>query len=92
VALARAVATGEPAGTGLYPVPQANVTELAAVGTRLAFRHQGVAAAIMGHLVNRALSSDIRLVWLTAEHDEEEHAAQLAGFRRTGDEMIHISL
>jgi GNAT superfamily N-acetyltransferase len=91
VAIARDTTTAEAIGSGLYPVPVDAVTELAAVGTLPSHCHRGVATAVMSHLADRALRRGANLVWLTAEHDAENHAAQEAGFRDTGETMVHIS-
>ena len=91
VAVARDAATGSPVGTGLYPIPADGVTEIAAVGTLPEYRNRGVASAIISHLAVRAVHRGVDVVWLTAEHDAEQHAAEAAGFRDTGETMVHIS-
>ncbi|HEV2368527.1 MAG TPA: GNAT family N-acetyltransferase, partial [Acidimicrobiales bacterium] len=91
VAVARDRETGEAVGSGLYQVPVEGVTELAAVGTLPTQRQGGVATAVISHLVGRALRQEVHLVWLTAEHDAERHPAEQAGFRDTGEVMVHIS-
>ena len=91
VAVARSLVTGKAVGSGLCAVPREGVTELAAVGVLSTYRHRGIAAAIIGHLATTAFANRVRLIWLTAEHNEELRAAERAGFRLTGDRMIHIS-
>jgi len=91
VVLARS-ADGRPVGSGLYPVPQEGVTEIAAVGVLPAYRDRGVATAVITALARSALAAGVELVWLTAENDPEARAARTAGFRLEGDEMLHISL
>lgn len=91
VAIARDATTNEAVGSGLYPVPVEHVTELAAVGTLPSYRQRGVATAVIGHLADRALRRNVRLVWLTAEHDAEHQAAEEAGFHEAGETMVHIS-
>jgi len=91
VAIARDTVTGDALGSGLFPIPAAGVTEVAAVGTRPGQRHRGVATAVTGYLADRALRGGAHLVWLTTEHEDERRAALTAGFRDTGEAMVHIS-
>jgi GNAT superfamily N-acetyltransferase len=92
VAIARVLETGAPVASGLYPIPQSAVTEVAAVGVIPAYRGHGLAAAVILHLATRAIDHGVDLVWLTAEHDLEATAAATAGFSNSDSEMIHISL
>jgi GNAT superfamily N-acetyltransferase len=91
VVLVRHLASGAPAASGLFPVPCAGVTELAAVGTAPAFRRQGLAGAVTSRLAARAFESGLRLVWLTPEGPEAERIYARAGFHRAPSHMIHIS-
>jgi ribosomal protein S18 acetylase RimI-like enzyme len=92
VVIARDAGDLHAVGSGLYPVPQHHVTEVAAVGTIPEFRNRGVAAAVTSCLVMTAFEGDIDRVWATAQHRHEERACVRAGFRRAEEEMIHISL
>jgi len=91
VAIARVTTTAEAIGTGLYQVPIEDVIEVAVVGTLPGHRQRGVASAVISHLAARAFGQGVQLAWLTAENDAERHAAQEAGFRDTGEMMVHIS-
>jgi GNAT superfamily N-acetyltransferase len=91
VVLARERATGAPAGSGLFPPPRASVSELAAVGTREAFRGRGVATAVTSHLVRCALHNGVEFLWLTPEGDQGERIYGRVGFTRLGGHMVHIS-
>ncbi len=91
VALARHLESGAPAGSGLFPVPRAGVTELASVGTADAFRRQGVASVVTSHLLESAFEAGVELVWLTPEHTEGERIYSRVGFTRAPCEMVHIS-
>lgn len=91
VALARLRADRTPVGSGLYPVPQLGVTEIAAVGVLAPYRSRGAARIIIATLAASALDQGIELLWLTAENEPEAAAAREAGFLTTGDEMLHIS-
>jgi GNAT superfamily N-acetyltransferase len=92
VALARHRATGEPAGSGLYPIPRASVTELAGIGTRDGFRRRGVALALSAALAKHAFNSGIELLWLTPENGSAERIYSRVGFTRTTWSMVHISM
>lgn len=91
VVLARERATQLAAGSGLFPVPCSGVTELAAVGTRAAFRRRGVATAVTSLLVQCALTGGVELLWLTPEQEQSERIYARVGFSRLDDTMIHIS-
>jgi GNAT superfamily N-acetyltransferase len=91
VALARHLPTADPAGSGLCAVPHGGVSELAAIGTAVAFRKRGVAAAVTARLVRHAFESGLSFLWLTPEHEEGERIYSRVGFVRSGDHMIHIS-
>lgn len=91
VALARLRADRTPVGSGLYPVPQLGVTEIAAVGVLAPYRSRGAARVIIATLATSALDQGIELLWLTAENEPEAAAAWAAGFLTTGDEMLHVS-
>lgn len=92
VALARLRADRSAVGSGLYPIPQLGVTEIAAVGVLGPYRGRGVARAIIATLAASALDQGIELLWLTAENEPEALAARAAGFFPTGDKMLHISM
>jgi hypothetical protein len=91
VALARHLATGEAAGSGIYPAPRESVSELAAIGTRERFRRQGVALGVTSALTISAFETGIELLWLTPEHEASERIYARVGFRSTNCHMIHIS-
>ena len=91
VAIARDPTTGEAIGTGLYEAPIEGVIEIAVVGTLPGHRQLGVATAVISHLVARAFSRGVQLAWLTAENAAERHAAHGAGFKDTGEVMLHTS-
>jgi RimJ/RimL family protein N-acetyltransferase len=91
VVLARHLSTGAPAGSGLFPVPRAGVTELAGVGTADAFRRRGVASAVTSCLLKSAFEAGVQLVWLTPEHVGSERIYARVGFTRAPCEMVHIS-
>ena len=92
VVIAREIGSGRAVGSGLHPPPRASVTEVAAVATVEGFRRRGVASSLTQRLSAHAFDVGARVVWLTAEHPEEAHAAERAGFRDSGEAMIHISL
>jgi GNAT superfamily N-acetyltransferase len=91
VAIARDTTTGEAIGTGLYQAPIEDMIEVAAVGTLPGRRQLGVATAVISHLATRAFGHGVQVAWLTAENDAERHAAEHAGFRDTGEVMVHVS-
>jgi GNAT superfamily N-acetyltransferase len=91
VVLARHRDSREPAGSGLFPVPQAGVSELAAVGTRAAFRNRGVAVAVTARLIQAAFDCGLELLWLTPEDAQAERICARAGFAFGGGQMMHIS-
>jgi GNAT superfamily N-acetyltransferase len=91
VVLARERATGAPVGSGLFPPPRAGVSELAAVGTREAFRGRGVATAVTSHLVGCARHNGVEFLWLTPENDQAESIYGQVGFACLGGYMVHIS-
>jgi GNAT superfamily N-acetyltransferase len=91
VALARHRETGEPAGSGLHPVPRASVSELAAIGTRETYRKQGIATALSAALAMQACGSGRELLSLTPENGSAERIYSPVGFIRTACSMVHIS-
>lgn len=91
VVLARERVTRMAAGSGLFPPPCDGVTELAAVGTRGAFRRRGVATAVTSLLAECASASGVDLLWLTPEHNDSERIYARVGFARLDTTMIHIS-
>ena len=91
VVLARHRDSGEPAGSGLFPVPQAGVSELAAVGTRAAFRNRGVAAGVTARLIQAAFDLGLELLWLTPGDARAERIYARASFAFDAGQMVHIS-
>jgi GNAT superfamily N-acetyltransferase len=91
VVLARRRSDGEPAGSGLFQIPRAGVSEVAAVGTRVGFRNCGVASAVTARLLAAAAETGVELLWLTSEGPREERIYARAGFVSDGLEMVHIS-
>jgi len=91
VVLAREAASGEPAGSGMYPVPRSGVSELAGIGTKPAFRNRGVASSVVGALVELAARRGLELLWLTPEDEQAERIYTRSGFSRSGVVMVHIS-
>ncbi len=88
--LARVAATGEPAGAGVYTVPEDGVTEVAGIGVRPAFRRRGIAGALTVRLTEEALSAGVTLPFLMAAGLDEARIYAKAGYRRIGD-VLHIS-
>ncbi len=80
-----------PAGSGLFPAPREGVTELAAVGTAMAFRKRGVASSVTSRLAREAFGVGVHMIWLTPEHSEAERIYAKVGFSRSEDHMVHIS-
>ena len=91
VVLARHRPSEIPAGSGLFPAPREGVTELAAVGTVVAFRKRGVASSVTSRLVQEAFGVGVHMIWLTPEHSEGERIYARVGFSRSEDHMVHIS-
>jgi GNAT superfamily N-acetyltransferase len=91
VVLAREQTTGVATGSGLFPAPQARISELAAIGTGEAFRRRGVATAVTSLLVKLASDNGVELLWLTPEHDQAERIYLKVGFERVDAMMVHIS-
>lgn len=91
VGLVRDLSTGAVAAGGLCTPPRTGASELAAVGTRPAFRRRGIAAALTAELTSAAIERGLGRVFLMALHDGERRIYERAGFRVTA-EMLHISL
>lgn len=91
VGLVRDLSTGAVAAGGLCTPPKRGVSELAAVGTRPAFRRRGIAAALTAELASAAVERGLGRVFLMALHDGERRIYERAGFRIVA-EMLHISL
>ncbi len=90
VVLARAAATGEPAGGGVCTVPKEGVTEIAGIGVRERYRHQGIASALTSRLLREAFKAGATLPFLMSAHQAEERIYARAGFTTIGD-VLHIS-
>lgn len=88
--LARIAATGEPVGAGVCSVPSNQITEIAAIGVRAAFRRRGVAGALTTRLVKEAFAAGISVPFLMAAHEAEARIYARAGFSVIG-EILHIS-
>jgi ribosomal protein S18 acetylase RimI-like enzyme len=80
VVLARAEASGEPAGAGLYSPPHDGVTEIAAIGVRVPFRRRGIAAALAVRLAKEAFKAGVTIAFLMAEHETEARIYVRAGY------------
>jgi ribosomal protein S18 acetylase RimI-like enzyme len=89
--LARAKATGEPAGAGVCTVPHKGMTEVAGIGVRPNFRRRGIAAALTVRLAQEAFASGVSLAFLMAIREAEAQIYTRAGFSQVGD-ILHISL
>jgi predicted GNAT family acetyltransferase len=84
VVLARELATGEPAASAICEPPHDGVTELAAVGTRAAFRRRGLAGAVTSRLAIAAARVGGHDLWLTPESPQAERVYGHIGFERCG--------
>lgn len=91
VGLVRDLATGAVVAGGLCTPPRTGISELAAVGTRTAFRRRGIAAALTAELAKAAAERGLGRIFLMALHDGERRIYERAGFRVVA-EMLHISL
>ncbi len=92
VVLARHLRSGDPAGSGLFTVPRAGISELAVVGTREPYRHRGVASAVTSLLVQIAFEGDVEALWLTPEDADSQGIFSRVGFVPLEARMIHISI
>ncbi len=88
--LARIAATGEPVGAGVCSVPSDQMTEIAGIGVRAAFRRRGVAGALTTRLVQEAFEAGVSVAFLMAAHEAEARIYVRAGFSTSG-EILHIS-
>lgn len=87
---AREIATGEPVGGGVCTVPYQELTEVAGIGVRSAFRRRGVAAALTVRLTQAAFDAGVTLAFLMAAGEDEQRIYARAGFTTIGD-VLHIS-
>jgi predicted GNAT family acetyltransferase len=92
VVLARALATGEPAASAVCEPPYDGVTELAAVGTRAAFRRRGLAGAVTSRLAVAVARAGGRDLWLTPESPEAERIYGRIGFQRCGLTVVDVRI
>jgi hypothetical protein len=90
VVLAHALATGEPAASAVCEPPYDGVTELAAVGTRAAFRRRGLAGAVTSRLAVAVARAGGREMWLTPESEEAERIYGRIGFQRCGLTVVDL--
>lgn len=88
--LARLAATGEPAGAGIFTVPDDGVTEVAGIGVRPPFRRRGIAGALTSRLTDEAVRRGVTLPFLMAAGEDEARLYAKAGYRLIGD-VLHIS-
>ncbi|WP_431040782.1 GNAT family N-acetyltransferase [Streptomyces sp. P1-3] len=91
VALALDTASGQGVGGGQMGPPHQGVSELAAIGVRVAYRRRGIASALHAALTRACPSVGITTPFLMPEDDDTERISQRAGYRRVS-EILHISL
>lgn len=91
VALAWDTVTGQGVGGGQIGPPYRGVSELAAIGVRVAYRRRGIASALAAVLTRACPSAGITTPFLMPENDDTERIYQRAGYRRAS-EILHISL
>jgi predicted GNAT family acetyltransferase len=92
VVLARELASREPAASAVCEPPYDGVTELAAVGTRAAFRRRGLAGAVTSRLAVAAARAGGRELWLTPESPAAENIYGRIGFRRCGLTVLDLRI
>jgi ribosomal protein S18 acetylase RimI-like enzyme len=85
--LAAAFDDGQPVAIGSHQ-PVGTVTEVAGVATLPAYRRRGIAGAITRLLVQDAVSSGVRTVFLTAANDTVGRIYGRVGFRRIATACI----
>jgi GNAT superfamily N-acetyltransferase len=90
VALARDLATREPAGAGACTAPDDGLTELTSVGVREPFRRRGIAAALASWLAEQAFATGVTGVFLMAHSEREARIYARGGFT-SKSEVLHIS-
>jgi predicted GNAT family acetyltransferase len=90
VVLARSLADGEPAASAVCEPPYDGVTELAAVGTRAAYRRHGLAGAVTSRLAVEVARAGGRHLWLTPESVDAERIYGRLGFRRCGLDVYDV--
>ena len=88
---ARELATGTIVGAGVCTPPGDEVTELAGIGVRAAYRRRGIAGAITVRLAQEAFTAGVTTAFLTPGHDGAGRVYERAGFEPTSL-MLHISL
>ncbi|GAA4504933.1 GNAT family N-acetyltransferase [Actinoallomurus oryzae] len=91
VALAVDTTTGQGVAGGQVGPPHGGVSELAAIGVRVAYRRRGIASALTATLTRACSDAGITTVFLMPENDGAERIYQRAGYRRVS-EILHISL
>jgi GNAT superfamily N-acetyltransferase len=90
VVLARAAATGEALGAGLYSAPSCNVTEIAAVGVRASARRRGIGSRIVAALAEHALRRGLEHPFLMAAREDEARLYARVGYVSCA-RMLHAS-
>lgn len=88
--IARDIATGVMAGTGMATPRHDGVTEVAGIGVRNRFRRRGIAGALTAMLAQEAFARGASLAWLVPGDEAAERIYARGGFRRAS-EQLHIS-
>jgi GNAT superfamily N-acetyltransferase len=73
---------GEPVGVGMYTTPLDGVTEVVGLVTLEPFRRRGIATALTGLAVQRALEAGAEVVCLTAADERAGRVYERVGFVR----------
>lgn len=87
---ARELATGAIVGAGVCTPPGDEVTELAGIGVRAAYRRRGIAGAVTARLAEAAFAAGVTTAFLTPGDDGAGRVYERAGFEPTSL-MLHIS-
>ena len=87
---ARELATGTIVGAGMCTPPADEVTELAGIGVRGAYRRRGIAGALTARLAQEAFAAGVTTAFLTPGHDGAGRVYERAGFEQSSL-MLHIA-
>jgi GNAT superfamily N-acetyltransferase len=80
----------EPVGVGMYTTPLDGVTEVVGLATLEPFRRRGIASALAGLAVQRALGAGVEVVCLTAADERAGRVYERVGFARFATMLAFI--
>ena len=83
-----AIVDGQVVGAG-FGIGTPTIREIAGIGTKASHRKQGIASAVIAHLLDQFFGAEGEIAWLTPGDDTAQSVYANLGFRTVAEQVIY---